>query len=70
MNTVISEISLISDLVEKYPQIVSFLAGKGLHCIVCGEPVWGTVGELAQDKGFSKEETAQLIQKLIDFIQA
>ncbi len=42
---------LIEDLVQMYPKLVGPLADYGLVCIRCGEPIWGTLKELAEDKG-------------------
>lgn len=41
---------LIEDLVEKYPDSVGFLMRKGIVCIQCGEPVWGTLEEASKKK--------------------
>ncbi len=40
----------IEELVNAYPQAVGFLADRGLICIRCGEPFWGTLRELADSK--------------------
>lgn len=54
----------VEDLVEKIPNSVSFLRMKGLVCIQCGEPIWGTLEELAKSKGFSDKEISELILDL------
>ena len=36
----------VEDLARVYPEAVGFLTKKGVRCIRCGEPVWGTLGEL------------------------
>jgi hypothetical protein len=51
----------IEDLVEEVPGVVSYLIGKGLPCIVCGEPIWGTLGEMAEEKGHTAEEIEALV---------
>lgn len=33
----------IEDLVREYPSSVRFLMEKGIKCIACGEPIWGTL---------------------------
>lgn len=53
---------LIEDLVKIYPEAVKILAEKGVRCLACGEPIWGTLGDAAQAKGF----TAAAIHALID----
>ncbi len=60
----ITEDMLVADLVAAYPFSVAFLASRNLHCIICGEPVWGTVEELARDKHFTREQIAEMISDL------
>jgi methionine synthase II (cobalamin-independent) len=54
----------VEDLVEKIPNSASFLRTKGLVCIQCGEPIWGTLEELAKSKGFSDKEISEMILDL------
>lgn len=42
---------LIEDLVREYPQLIGPLKEKGIVCLACGEPVWGTLAEQAAEKG-------------------
>lgn len=56
----------IEDLVRDYPEVVRPLAEKGLICIACGEPVWGTLGELAESKSISNIDT--IIEELNSII--
>ncbi|HNT41235.1 MAG: hypothetical protein KBB29_09725 [Bacteroidales bacterium] len=56
--------TLIEDLVEQLPESVSFLREKGIICIVCGEAVWGTLAEVAQQKGLSDEAIEATIEEL------
>ncbi len=53
---------LIEELVDNYPFSVRYLMEKGIRCIMCGEPIWGTLAEAAEEKGF--DETA--IQGFVD----
>jgi hypothetical protein len=55
----------IEELVEHYPASVGILRKHGLICIICGEPVWGTLQELAERKGLDDE----IIRKIIDEIR-
>jgi len=41
----------IEELVAESPESVRILARYGIICIRCGEPFWGTLRELAADKG-------------------
>ena len=41
----------IEDIVEKYPETIGPMQKMGIQCMLCGEPVWGTIEEKANDKG-------------------
>lgn len=60
----------IEDLVRNYPSTIRFLADKGIKCIACGEPIWGTLKEAAKEKGFGNEEIIKLVQELINFVKS
>ncbi len=47
----IKKTDYVEELLEKYDGINVYLMKKGVVCIQCGEPVWGTLGELAGEKG-------------------
>ena len=47
----ISKEMLIEDLVQKYPKLVGPLKIEGIVCLACGEPVWGTLQQQAEEKG-------------------
>ena len=47
---------LMEDLVRDYPQVVPMLVRRGVVCIQCGEPVWGTLGEALQRAGIEDRE--------------
>lgn len=54
----------IEELVNQFPQSVKFLSEKGIRCIRCGEPIWGTLYSAAQEKGFSEAEISALLKDL------
>ncbi len=54
----------IEELTEQYAFSVNYLSKKGIRCIVCGEPIWGTLEEACEEKGFSPEEIEQVVQEL------
>lgn len=54
----------IEELIDHYPASTAFLIKRGLPCIVCGEPVWGSLRELAHDKDFSEDEIKILSEDL------
>ena len=41
----------IEEIVREYPELVRPLMEYGIKCIACGEPVWGTLKENADEKG-------------------
>lgn len=43
--------TLIEEIVEKYPELVRPLRARGIVCIRCGEPIWGTLEQVAASKG-------------------
>lgn len=54
----------IEDLLEQYPAANRFLSTKGIRCIACGEPIWGTLEEAMQEKDFSQMEMDAIMQEL------
>lgn len=54
----------IADLTEYYPQTVGYLSQKGIRCIRCGEPIWGTLAEAAREKGFSEDQIDAVVTEL------
>ena len=64
MGIIIDEKISIEDLVEILPASVSYLSRKGIKCIACGEPVWGTLEEAALEKGFGKEAIEVFVKDL------
>lgn len=58
----------IEDLVREYPSSVTFLSEKGIRCLRCGEPIWGTLGEAAEEKGFSPDQIEKIVVELKSFL--
>jgi len=46
----------IEDLVNQYPEVVGLLMQRGIVCIQCGTPIWGTLKEAAERKGVTDVE--------------
>lgn len=63
MTAVVKEIS-IEELVNTHPFASTYLSEKGIRCIRCGEPIWGTLEEAAREKGFSSQEINQFIDEI------
>jgi methionine synthase II (cobalamin-independent) len=59
----ITATDLVEELVEKYPDLAAYLMKRGIVCIKCGEPVWGSIGELIRKKG---QDVDQLLAELND----
>jgi len=60
----ITENITIEDLIETIPNSVKYLSEKGIQCVVCGEPVWGTLEEVSKAKGFDDEQIKQFVSEL------
>lgn len=52
----------IEDLTKKLPESVSYLMEKGIRCLRCGEPIWGTLESASKEKGFDDLQ----IEKFVD----
>lgn len=60
----ITKETFIEDLVQIVPESVSYLMNKGIRCLRCGEPMWGTLEKACLDKGFSQEDIALFVADL------
>lgn len=58
----------IEDLIVQLPQSVSYLREKGIVCVVCGEPVWGSLNDLAIQKGLSNDSVELIIRELNEML--
>ena len=56
----------IEDLVDQYPFAVKYLSEKGIRCIVCGEPVWGTLEDACKEKAFDEKSIDHVVKELND----
>lgn len=57
----IAKDTAISDVLDKFPNLVTVFIDHGLPCLVCGQPFWGTIEELAQKHNI---DVAILLEKL------
>ncbi|UCE27914.1 MAG: DUF1858 domain-containing protein [Candidatus Coatesbacteria bacterium] len=46
----------VEELLERYPWANAVLIQLGLPCVHCGEPFWGTLGELVENYGRDIDE--------------
>lgn len=57
---------LIEDLVREHPWLVGPLKVEGIVCIACGEAVWGTLAQQAEDRNIENlDEIIGRMNKLI-----
>ena len=54
----------IEDLVNAVPESVTYLMQKGIRCLRCGEPIWGTLESAAKEKGFDDIEIENFVDDL------
>jgi len=64
MKEILSKHILIEDLVEKFPFSVNYLSKKGIRCIRCGEPIWGTLEEASKEKDFNDAQIDNFVKDL------
>jgi methionine synthase II (cobalamin-independent) len=60
----ITKDTTIEDLVAIKAEAIQYLREKGIRCILCGEPIWGTIEEVSKEKGFSDEEILKMVNEL------
>ena len=54
----------IEDLVRGNPAAVDVLMNRGIRCIRCGEPIWGTLEQAALEKGLGAAELDAVIAEI------
>ena len=62
--------TVIEDLVTAAPPSVTFLMERGIRCLRCGEPIWGTLGEAMDEKEFDGEKQQRLIEELRSYLSS
>ncbi len=58
----------IEELVENYPESVYYLSKKHIQCVVCGEPIWGTLEEVSKSKGFTDADIEVFVKELNELV--
>ncbi len=56
----------IEDLVKIFPKSVVYLMEKGIRCLRCGEPIWGSLESAAKEKGFGDKEITKFVTEIND----
>jgi methionine synthase II (cobalamin-independent) len=64
MEKKISRDIYIEDLVNTLPDSVIYLMNKGIRCLRCGEPSWGTLETAAKEKGFNDNDIELFVDDL------
>ena len=64
MTTAITREIEIEDLVRELPESVGYLMDKGIRCLRCGEPIWGTLESASKEKGFNDSEINEFVEEL------
>lgn len=54
----------IEDLVDSVEGSVKYLMEKGIKCIACGEPIWGTLESAAKEKNFTDSDIEEFVKDL------
>lgn len=54
----------VEDLLERHPDATRILILHGVPCLVCGEPLWGTLEEAIRSSGKTEEQIDTVIQEL------
>jgi len=67
--TTITRGILIEELINNYSFSVRYLMEKGIRCIRCGEPIWGTLEEAAKEKNFDNEAIEIFVKEMNDFVK-
>ena len=54
----------IEDLLKIIPESVTYLIEKGIRCLRCGEPIWGSLESAAKEKGFNDKEITKFVEEI------
>lgn len=54
----------VEELVEAHPEVAGWMTRRGMRCVVCGEPFWGTLEELASDSNLEEKELEKFLVDL------
>ena len=58
----------IEELISKYPFSINYLMKKGIKCIICGEPIWGTLEDAVREKGFKDQDVTKIVEELNELV--
>ncbi len=55
----------IEEIVEKFPETIGPMQDMGVQCLVCGEPVWGTLEEKVKEKGLPMDTVVERLNRVV-----
>jgi hypothetical protein len=58
----------VERIITTFPKANRFFMEKGIMCMVCGEPFWGTIGELLTQKGITADDKDMLLSECNDYL--
>ena len=61
---VITKDTNIDVLIDKVSKSMKYLSEKGIRCVICGEPIWGTLESAAKEKGFNDDQIKTFVKEL------
>ncbi len=60
---------LVEDVIQNYPQTVKVFMDFDFPCLICGEPVWGTIKENADRSGITGDKFRQMMEELNKIVE-
>ncbi len=66
MKNITPDIS-VEELLEELPASNEYLIEQGLPCLICGEPFWGSLADLASKHGV--EDVDRIVRELNDMLE-
>lgn len=54
----------VEDVITSNPETVRVFMDHDIRCLICGEPIWGTVGEAMEDRRLRPEKRESLLAAL------
>jgi len=65
MHKEITALSTVEDVVREYPDTIDVFMDFSMNPIVCGDPVWGTIGEEADKNNVDVDSLLMELNKII-----
>jgi hydroxylamine reductase len=65
----VSKTMLISDVVEKYPDVIPILIQNGMHCIGCGASMFETLEEGFMGHGMNEKEVDKIMHEINEYVK-